>query len=241
MPGNSKLGLKEKKPAKAEDREDFPSFGESALASLTAKIEKGLQRDPQAPSKKRTSQLTSDAKAKKKRSDDERGTKRDAEGNVKPFENSLTKRRTISEPATGEDLDQAILLQEIMALGGTEDDLELIAGAASATDDETFEENKSALSGDKTLRKEIESFVAELGIENNSFKDVSEDDTDESDLSMGSSKEKIHTENQETEKTRKKAINQASQESEYAPQNSNRLVSIYHPILTYLADALTVI
>jgi ribosome biogenesis protein MAK21 len=75
------------------------------------------------------------------------GKKRDARGNLRK----------------GKD-DRALLLEEILALGGTEDDLNLIAGVTSDEDDTTEERTQSAITGGK-FALELSQFVASLGIE----------------------------------------------------------------------------
>ncbi|KAH8808381.1 CBF/Mak21 family-domain-containing protein [Xylogone sp. PMI_703] len=189
MAGQTKATPKSRELAKGEGKDALPSFDESALASLTAKIEQGLRREskptdgPKNQSSRRgkstTQGLTADDKIKNKASKNARGTKRDAEGTEKSSPNPKKSRTAIGSQKRGKE-DDAMLLQEILALGGTEEDLELVAGAISDNDDDkSLDANHSAKAADRALRKEIASFVAGLGIESNGLDDASEENTEE--------------------------------------------------------------
>lgn len=109
-------------------------FDENALNKLTESIE-GRIKSP---------------KEKAPKGNSKQGKKRDSQGNVKDSE--------ISKPKN----DRDTLLQEILALGGTEEDLDLVADAVS--DDEDLEGSGPSTS-DKDLKKELAKFVSGLGIE----------------------------------------------------------------------------
>lgn len=157
------------------------SFDEQALSALTAKIEKGFGKSkskpegqPEAPASGRSHKQEKlslkskdrDGKGKPKAKAPElvRGTKRDANGKakaaVKPTSNSQNGRKEARGESDKDD--RATLLQEILALGGTEEDLDLVADAVSDEDDEG--PSTSSLP-DKSFRKDLASFVAGLGIE----------------------------------------------------------------------------
>lgn len=99
------------------------------------------------------------------------GRKRDAEGNVKvaDLENEANRK-------SNRDDEENRLLQEILALGGTDEDLELVLGVAS--DEEGSSKDTNAKT-DKALRKELASFVSSLGIATDAAKDLSEGEADE--------------------------------------------------------------
>jgi len=144
----------------------IPSFDERALSALTEKIEKGFGKNK--PSQKpadssdrgqksaKPKKGPKSAEAKSIKPQETRGTKRDAQGNTKvPSNGSRSKDQ---KSGKGQD-DRAALLQEILALGGTEEDLALVADAQSES------ENEDAAPLDKSLKKDLAQFVAGLGIE----------------------------------------------------------------------------
>lgn len=153
---------------------NLPSFDEKALLALTEKIEKGLgaNKDPQHDTNDR-SQMQRKAndgsrlgqtkrKSKANLPEPSKGKKRDARGNGKPPSGETTSgtRRQNRENKDGNE----VLLQEILALGGTEEDLQLVGEANS--DDEDLDADSSA-PPDKSFREDLAKFVAALGIETN--------------------------------------------------------------------------
>jgi ribosome biogenesis protein MAK21 len=111
------------------------------------------------------------------------GKKRDAHGNMResyavPAE--ISQAGKDKRKRKGND-DQAILLQEILALGGTEDDLDLVADVTS--DDDIEGELARPAIVDGKFTKELSKFVAELGIEGSfnvesAAADLEEDEND---------------------------------------------------------------
>ncbi|KAH6678150.1 CBF/Mak21 family-domain-containing protein [Halenospora varia] len=188
MPPRDKKSAKGAKRAIKVDG-DVVSFDDQALSALTAKIEQGLangktpEKVADAPSKKdkkRKSEIGLNAPQQSKANGFEpaRGTKRDSSGNAKT--NGKTKGQNKKEnkkTATSDDA-RSILLQEILALGGTEEDLDLVADAAS---DEEDNATTSTPQPDKTLQKELAKFVAGLGIEGQTGADTGESDEEEGD------------------------------------------------------------
>jgi ribosome biogenesis protein MAK21 len=144
------------------------SFDEKALSALTAKIEKGFgagkseQPGELNRGKKGSNgtnyQRSAKAQSKTKPVEDARGIKRDSRGNAKVARGGEASTKQRNEK--GND-DRAILLKEILALGGTEEDLDLVVDAVS---DEEDNDLRAALP-DKSFRKELANFVAGLGIE----------------------------------------------------------------------------
>ncbi|KAI9644452.1 RNA-binding ribosome biosynthesis protein mak21 [Ciborinia camelliae] len=166
---------KHRKPTKpsgakvpSKSNEDIPSFDENALSALTSKIEKGFAKGnapnksaestSKSPKQNKTNKSTNstDTKQKSKPQESGRGTKRDAQGNAKGKQNGSSS----GAPKAGSE--REVLLQEILALGGTEEDLDLVLDAQS--DSENEDEGKSA-STDKGFKNEFAKFVAGLGIE----------------------------------------------------------------------------
>ena len=167
----------------------LPSFDEKALSALTEKIEKGLEQSKVPQQSRDTSsgkhkqgkeskgRPDSNSKTKPTKSELNRGTKIDAQGNVKGSgqEKAGNASRASKKTDGGAKDGGAMLLQEILALGGTEEDLDLIAGAAS--DDENLDGN-NAPAADKSFQKDLAKFVAGLGIEGAIGGDVSEPEED---------------------------------------------------------------
>jgi ribosome biogenesis protein MAK21 len=175
-------------PVKVVNGGSIQSFDENALSALTARIEKGFgaSKSSQQPaetnrgqkgSRGTKHQTTVKAQSKTKLAELARGTKRDIHGNAKVTggEEPSTKQKN----GKGID-DRAILLKEILALGGTEEDLDLVADAVS---EEEGDDSNLALP-DKSFRKELASFVAELGIEEE-LDEASGDGSDKEDMSDG--------------------------------------------------------
>lgn len=172
--------IKQAKPKKgassALDTNGLPSFDESTLSSLTDKIEKGFRSaatskpDPLVkrgfvPPKESRESTKRHLKAKESPKTSLTGRKRDAEGNVKEAAHGgPTPRKTAKfQNKNRQAYTRDILMQEILALGGDEDDLNLVAGIESS--DEDANEGLSLLSPvDAKFTKELSNFVAGLGI-----------------------------------------------------------------------------
>jgi len=192
------------KPAKAAEEigslhsGNLHSFDEHALSALTAKIEKcfGGETSPQPFGAHRgqkggsetNGQRTTKSKSKAKPAELVRGTKRDVRGNAKEVGKEIRNRQGKPKNGKGGD-DRAVLLKEILALGGTEEDLDLVADATS--DDE--DNDSKVAPPDKSFRKDLANFVAGLGIEgelgadqsdSNDNEDVGDDWEDTSDLNL---------------------------------------------------------
>ncbi|KAG0649840.1 Ribosome biogenesis NOC1 [Hyphodiscus hymeniophilus] len=171
-------------PTTKPDPEALPAFDEKALSALTEKIEKGFgkskapqqlvdstgENQAKVKSSKRRLDLHSKAKTKTAKPELNRGTKRDARGDIKTNgKGKAESRESKNKNGAGKD-NRDVLLKEILALGGTEEDLDLVAGAAS--DDEDDDNNTSA--PDKSFTKDLAKFVASLGIEGATVEDASE-------------------------------------------------------------------
>jgi ribosome biogenesis protein MAK21 len=172
-------------PAVAADSDMLPAFDEKALSALTEKIEKGFGKSKaphqlgsasngnQKNTKPGNGQPDTDPRVKTTKSEQKRGTKRDAQGNVKAAgkgKNEKNSRESKHKTGDGKG-DREALLKEILALGGTEEDLDLVAGAAS--DDEDVGGNDTSAQ-DKSLKQDLAKFVAGLGIESAAVEDASE-------------------------------------------------------------------
>ena len=170
----------------------LPSFDEKALSALTEKIEKDFGKS-QAPQqlgdtgsrnrkkeKQGNEQRHFESNPRTSKGEHTRGTKRDAQGNVKAGgkANVGSNSRPTKNKSGDANGNRDVLLKEILALGGTEEDLDLVAEAPSS--DEDLEGNY-APAEDKSFKKDLANFVAGLGIEGAGVEDASEAEVEEED------------------------------------------------------------
>lgn len=172
------------------DGQTLPSFDEQALSALTDKIEKdlgkasgkalnstasirGTQRVPKIST-------SAESKSQRKTKGHDRGWKRDARGNEKTVsQRSAKDHGRLRNNQAGEDVDERkVLLREILALGGTEEDLDLVGDAASHDEEEDIRDD-NALPSDKSFREDLAKFVADLGIDGKVGRDASESEDEE--------------------------------------------------------------
>lgn len=223
-----------------------PSFDDKALLALTAKIEQGFggagasagkSTTEASQSKLKKSKLANgsasgvpEVASKGKGPESRRGTKRDSQGNAKS--DSKPKARKEKGPEKAKDGkpqgDRETLLQEILALGGTEEDLDLVVDAASDEEDEAIESGPA----DKALQKELAKFVAGLGIEGQSTVDDPDsevDDEQENEEEEEEDWEEASESESESVDARPVTLNQkpatASKELPPSSKDPNRLVS----------------
>lgn len=157
--------------------ESLPQLEESAFAGLRQKIEQRLKDQNNAKQKskngkgksapadtpKKNQPVASKPQPKQTSADDKnnKGKKRDRNGDV--IAGEATKDIGKGKPKSKEDGDD-VLRQEILALGGTEEDLDLLAGVDSESEVEDATEKKSkGKSEDDFLRKELASMLAAAG------------------------------------------------------------------------------
>lgn len=163
--------------------QSIPSFDEKALSALTEKIEKGFNKE-KGPESAPKSQKQNKNSAKQKNANPASrangialGKKRDAEGNVKSGRDAERKSKPFDSAATGSASARDILLQEILALGGNEEDLELLDGVESDNDD--IEGESQQASQDPKFAKDLSKFIASLGIEGQANAEPAESEADE--------------------------------------------------------------
>lgn len=154
----------------------LPQLEESAFAGLRQKIEQRLKdqsASKQKPKNNKGKSGPSDMPQKKEpapkpqpkqasnNDKNNKGKKRDRNGEVIAREDKVVSKD--KKPASKENQDD-VLRQEILALGGTEEDLDLIAGVGSDSEVEDATEKKSkGKSDDASLRKELSSILAAAG------------------------------------------------------------------------------
>jgi ribosome biogenesis protein MAK21 len=151
------------KRAKERKKADKPSFDETALAQLTSKIDKSLaESEKQRPPKR-----------KRQRDNDD-------EHNQKRHQTRLADSNPSGGLGDGRKNKQAVnLLDEILALGGNEDDLELVANVDSGDEggDTPRPKASSSFVVDKSLQDELAQFASSLGF--NKFREQEDFKTDE--------------------------------------------------------------
>lgn len=244
------MGKKSKKPTVgvskvANSKSDtLASFDEQALSALTEKIEKEFGKTKSAKALPETTKSEGKEDKPSRKSKNERkdkgaegkgnaseltpGTKRDAHGNAKRAGKSAAKSQKGPEKKhNGGDKDaRAVLLEEILALGGTEEDLDLVGDVAS---EEEEEDSNAAKSSDKSFQKDFAKFVAGLGIEGNMAEDDADSEAEEpaDDGEWEGAPDLVEQESESEEiaqvpaKKAKLSITEAQSSS-----NPNRLVSI---------------
>ncbi|KAL3491170.1 CBF/Mak21 family-domain-containing protein [Aspergillus germanicus] len=153
----------------------FPQIEESAFAGLRQKIEQRLKdgaskqksknnKSKPAPvedaKKPKQSPAKTDSKSKFGSDKNNHGKKRDRNGDV--IARDEKKQDKSQKPATKDSDDT--LRQEILALGGTEEDFEMLAGVDSEDEEDADTSKKSnGKSDDASLRKELSSILAAAG------------------------------------------------------------------------------
>lgn len=165
--------------------DSLPNFEENAFAGLRQKIEQKLKdqnsksknkgkggakdalkddipkKDAPTPKKDNNNKKETAPKPapKQEPKNDNKGKKRDRSGDV-----IMREEKPAGKDKASKSNDDDTLRQEILALGGTEEDLDLIAGAES--EDEVEDANisrKSGKSDDDALRKELSGMLAAAG------------------------------------------------------------------------------
>lgn len=155
---------------KQKKKAQEPAFNETALAQLTSKIDKSLSKVAE--------KQDSPGRKRKHAPEDERKSKRRQTG-TEPQNQPSTPAHKKSR-----DSSSSALLEEILALGGDEADLELVANIDS--DDEGGNAPDSELSRnvqiDKSFQEELAKFASSLGFESLPQEDdVTADEEEEED------------------------------------------------------------
>lgn len=187
------MGKKRRQSAKytelASSKVTLPSFDERALSTLTEKIESGFRNTAasnagsfdrnEPPGKSHRDRIERPQNSKAPTKNRLAGRKRDAQGNVREqggHDSRVPKIGTDGANGRAQD-EQSILLQEIIALGGTHEDLSLVMGVASDEDDASDTGHKQISEIDPKLKKELSKFIAGLGIETQANEEASESES----------------------------------------------------------------
>ncbi|KAL1868727.1 RNA-binding ribosome biosynthesis protein mak21 [Diaporthe australafricana] len=157
-----------------------PAFDETALSKLTAKIDTDLA-NPKSKSKPKDKKQKDERPAKRKRSEND---VKDATPNKRQAQEPKNRpskplKKASKESKTPKDK-RAELLQEILALGGDENDLDIVAGVDSDAEEGQESKPKEApVESDKVLKNELAKFAAGLGFEKVRDEDAATDDEGE--------------------------------------------------------------
>jgi ribosome biogenesis protein MAK21 len=233
--GKASKKVKPNTPSKNSSAQSMPSFDEGALSALTEKIEKGFNKgassDAAQKSAKKDKSKSNGASHSK---DTAPGKKRDAEGNVKtPTKSNKATDRKLKQAeggAAAEGSARDILLQEILALGGTEEDLDLLDGVES--DDEDVEGTQPKVD-DPKFAKEFSKFVAGLGIEGQTQVDASDSEAEAEEVDEDSEEweEEPDTPKKAPKKTEEpipQLVQAQDNKQDKKTKDVNRLVSSFH-------------
>lgn len=156
-----------------------PAFDEAALSKLTAKIDTDLAKPK--PKSKPKHQQKDERPAKRKRNESD---VKDATPNKRQAQESKSRpakpsKKSAKEAKAPKDK-KAELLEEILALGGNENDLDIIAGVDSDVEEgQQSKPKEAATEMDKALKKELAKFAAGLGFEQVRDEDAATDDEEE--------------------------------------------------------------
>lgn len=206
------MGVKRTKEKKKAEK---PTFDETALAQLTNRIDKSLgDTGTQFPDKRKRQRDSDDGPDSKRRQ-------------TRPSES-----KPQGGPRDGRKTKQtSVLLDEILALGGDEDDLELVANLDSDNEGGAAPQPKTPSEAplDKSLRDELAQFASSLGFskvhedEDPDTEDDNGDDGEMDDTPSNGAEEGSEAEDSEVEEEDEKAA-PPPQETRQGKQ-SGKLVS----------------
>lgn len=153
-------------------------FDENALSQLTTKIDDGLSAGANDHKRKKPPTNASGKQHQKRQRGSDDAPPKDADGSSKKDSKKTNgpSKKTIGAPKEEADYDQDALLAEIKALGGDEQDLELI-NAVDSSDEEQLSKNSKG--PDKRLRDEIAALSKELGLAELVPSEAEEEEVDE--------------------------------------------------------------
>ncbi|RDW76450.1 RNA-binding ribosome biosynthesis protein MAK21 [Aspergillus mulundensis] len=210
--GANNIPVKNDKTTKPAADAALPQIEESAFAGLRQKIEQRLKdgadkqksknnKSKNPPANNAKNSTKSDAKSKPNSENNAKGKKRDRNGDV--IENKESAKPK-SNKVDGDDT----LRQEILALGGTEEDFDMLAGVDSESEVEDAKPSKSSKGSAEDLRKELSSILAAAG------QVVPEDLADEEVEEVDEENEEEEEEDDDEEDEAESAEEQSSPEGE---------------------------
>lgn len=156
---------------------DKPSFNEAALAQLTSRIDKSLaDSEGRGPAKRKRQRDGDDGPGSKRRQTQSSDAKPDGD---------------LGDESKGKQ--GRTLLDEILALGGDEDDLELVANVDSGNEGGDASHTKtSEVRIDKSFRDELAKFASSLGFDR--LRKDEDPDTDDDSFDAGEDTQRSQSE-----------------------------------------------
>jgi ribosome biogenesis protein MAK21 len=152
--------------------ESFPQLEEGAFAGLRQKIEQKLKNEQAAKQHKSKNKKTQNVDKSTPKKEKEAAPKSEPKREIKSDKNNKGKKRDRNgeviareEKKAGGNQDDT-LRQEILALGGTEEDFDLLAGVESESEVEVASETQKKSknkSDDDSLRKELSAMLSAAG------------------------------------------------------------------------------
>lgn len=159
------------------------AFDDSALSSLTAKIDRKLSEKSFGNNKKSPATTPAKQNLKRKRPEEKpeqavkaknEKPKQDVKGNKKDKKDKKKATNSVQDGVSTSDA----LLEEIRALGGDEKDLELVGDIDS--EEEDLEGNNTGTKPDKGFQAELAQFASGLGFEKVKPEEAAEEEDEES-------------------------------------------------------------
>ncbi|RKF79583.1 Ribosome biogenesis protein NOC1 [Golovinomyces cichoracearum] len=171
------------KHSENQDKFKIPKLDERALSALTSRIEKELGRQKQSGKKNEGSatekRILNTSSQKRKKQKNVKSPKTEKRNEVTGLTKEKLKDIDRSSNGSREDVDtnpshkykksenhtnsKETLLREILALGGTQEDLDLVGSVASDSEEELGKPS-DPLVDEKSFKNELDAFVAKLGI-----------------------------------------------------------------------------
>jgi ribosome biogenesis protein MAK21 len=198
----------------APDAQPTPSMpDESAFAGLRQKIEQRLQKQnqnagkgkgkgkdnkPQASTEDASTKKGKQSPSKPGKAQDAQGKKRDRNGEVIAREEKKVGKNQQEKPkGSKKSNDDETLRQEILAMGGTEEDLDLLAGVDSESEVEGDAPTSKGKGGDEDLRKQLSSMLEAAG--HVVPEDLEDDEVEEEEPEAEENEEDMEAEESEVE------------------------------------------
>ncbi|KAL4976404.1 CBF/Mak21 family-domain-containing protein [Aspergillus desertorum] len=169
--GSNSVPIKNDMTAKPSADDALPQLEESAFAGLRQKIEQRL-KDGAAKQKSKNNKSRSapadDAKnakdnAKKSELKSQLPSDKNVKGKKRDRNGDVIENKESGKFKSDKNDDNDTLRQEILALGGTEEDFDLLAGVDSESEVEDVKNSKKSQGTTEDLRKELSSILAAAG------------------------------------------------------------------------------
>ncbi|GFF39696.1 uncharacterized protein C4F10.09c [Aspergillus udagawae] len=208
--------------------ESFPQLEEGAFAGLRQKIEQKLKNEQAAKQHKSKNKKTQNVDKSTPKKEKEAAPKSEPKREIKSDKNNKGKKRDRNGEVIAREEKKAdgnqddTLRQEILALGGTEEDFDLLAGVESESEVEVASETQKKSknkSDDDSLRKELSAMLAAAG------QVVPDDIEDENEVAGASDSEGADEEEEQEEEEDDAQQSEDSDQSEEKEEASSAPVA----------------